>query len=497
MFHQNKQKRLNRETSRSGSNHLFIERASGSIAKETERFVFSFQFLLVFAFGLMILGTFANLEAIDEKQAEIHEIPAVIPVVDPVPYMEKLPQLVEDEKLAPQASDSRASSGKKKPNKTHKISPAKDDEQIAAPMNISVRDVDLHDAQAEPKPSKKTIPGQNKPDVNFEVKKEPEAEEIVAKSANAKVDSFINKDAIQKEEQEIAIDAKEVKQMNLETAKELLNEVKSEWVKQNKETQKLVLEKIDKISEKVNEIEHMQKEEKQRDSAVPKKQDDELAPVTAVNEQNRNNHIENEKKDSDKEKKQSDDKKDTDEKKKQPEEKKYIDEKKKKSDEKSAHIESPKNIPGVAKLPHPDHVNDPIVESILPKTNADQPEADSADRIGRELLSTKIENDMLSKSIKKRRSRSSADDGENDKEIQLKKTVKQVKIKDFHTEFEFAHTSEDQPVPDTNDKKHNYQNPDDRGIEKNANLDVFLEHNSERGEDKNTDFENGNDLRSL
>lgn len=413
----------------------------------------------------MILGTFANLEAIDEKQAEIHEIPAVIPVVDHVPFMEKLPQSVEDIEPAPQASDSRAPSDKRKPNKTHNILPVNQVEQIVAPVNISVREVDLHDA----KPNKDATPDHFKPDVKIEHKMMAKVEKIVAepdKSANAKIDSSINKDAIQKEEQEIAIEAKEEKQKNLETAKELLNEVKSEWVKQNEETQKLVLEKIDKISEKMDEIEHFQKEEKHRESASPKKQDEKLAPVPVVDE-HKVIHIENEKKNA--------------KSKKQP-------------DEKPAQIEVLKNIPHDAKVPEPEPVKDPIVASILPKLNAvqkpnaDQPGADSADRIGRELLSSK---DMLSRSRSNRGSEVKGDDEENDKMKKIKtiqiKTVEQINLKgrDFNTELEVKNTDEDQPDPDTNDKK--LMKSDDGGIKEYGNQ----EHRSER------DVGNDNNLRSL
>lgn len=417
----------------------------------------------------MILGTIANLEAIDEKQAEIHESAAVIPAVDPVPFVEKLPKSVDDKKPAPQASDSRASNGKRKPNKTHNVLQANEVEQIPAPVNISVRELDLHDAQAVPQPRKDTIPEQNKPDVRIETKKNPEAKKIVAepdKSANAKVDSSINKDAIQKEEQEIAIDAKEEKQKNLETAKELLNEVKIEWVKQNEETQKLVLEKIDKISEKVNKIEHLQKEEKHRDSASPKKQDEKLAPVPTVDEHNREAHIENEKKD-------------TDEKKKQP-------------DEKPTNVEVPKNIPGDAKVSEPERVKDPIVESILPKGNVDPANPESGDRTGRELLSIKFEKDML------RTKRSSRTSGDHEEKTRVKPV--NLKRKDGDTKLEAENTDDDLHAPDANPEQHNLHNFDDRDIEKNANLDgpsVILEQRLEIEENDNANVKNGNHLGSL
>lgn len=347
---------------------------------DTEEKIFdflSFQFLLVFAFALMILGTFANLEAIDEQHAGIHDSPPQNPIVDPVPFVKKLPQSIADDRTAPQAGDPRNSGsiGKRKPNKMHKIGPSNEFEQIAAPENISFHEMDKFNAKAKTQPigpSKETIPDGIRPDeaekevpeVTIEKKEKPNAEKIVAepdRSANAKVDSTINKDAIQREEQEIAIEAKEDKQKSLETAKEILNEVKSEWVKQNEKTQQLVLEKIDKISEKVDKIEQLQEEEKQRDSASLKKHEKVLAPEPAVDaRQNKND-------------KQTD-----------------------KVEEIPARKEFVKNIPDDAKVPDPADFKYPIVESVLPIANAEQkpnanlPPLKSGEKTGRDLLNIKL-----------------------------------------------------------------------------------------------------------
>lgn len=81
----------------------------------------------------------------------------------------------------------------------------------------------------------------------------PEREKVPNIGA-VKSDSVINKDAIQKEDQEIAIADKEDAGKELKQTKELLEQVKDQLEKQNKETQKLVLEKIEKISQKVDKI---------------------------------------------------------------------------------------------------------------------------------------------------------------------------------------------------------------------------------------------------
>lgn len=331
----------------------------------------------------MILGTFANLEAIDEKQAEIHDGPQLNPVADSMPFVEKLPLSVQEDKWAPQAADPRdsESTGKRKPNKTHKILPPNEAEQIAPPENVSVREVDLSDTKAKPQPigpNNEPIPGKIKPEVKMEKKADgemrPEMKEKLNKniaepdrSANVKVDSTINKDAIQKEEQEIAIDAIEDKQKSLNEAEKLLKEVKSELAKQNEETKKLVLQKIDKISEKVDKIEQLQEEEKQRDSAPLKKQEE---------------PVENERKAN--------------------EDKNQV------NGRKLAQKEVPAPDAKASPAKDPEVVKDPIVEAILPHLNADQKanpdHAEAVDNIGRDLLSINPASDLSTKSRIRRNS---------------------------------------------------------------------------------------------
>lgn len=468
--------------------------------KKINRF-FSYQFLLVFAVVLMVLGTIANLDAIDEKQKRIHESPALIPVADPLPFVDKMPHFVQNDKSASLANEFRdgGSIDKRNPDKMHKIPPLIEIEKIAAPENISVRQEDLKEARAKVKlaeANKETISQQIKPDVKImekasdirvvQLAEKPETEKIAPgpeRPAREKVDSVINKDAIQKEEQEIAIEAKEDKQKNLETAKEILNEVKNELAKQNQETQKLVLDKIDKISEKMNKIEQLQVGEIHRDLESPKTKDEQetLGPAAVKN----NNH--------------KDDRKNN------------------KTDEKSEQKEVTKNIIVDAKLPESEIIKDSIVESILPKTNVDQPHADPADRIGRDLLSTKLDRDSLAKLREKRSSKlmgnkDEEENAENDEEKEkLPRNTAQIKNirnpkyserrinilkKEFKGKTEMVKSIQQRnKVNEANESQF-----DDNRFDKYAGLDdsyVFRANDTQTIEDKKIIVVIGNDLETV
>lgn len=94
------------------------------------------------------------------------------------------------------------------------------------------------------------------------------------KSDDLKKNNDINNEAIQKEEQEIAIEKKEQNDddsqselKRLEETKKLLQEVKEIKIvleKQNQETQQLVLQKFDEIVDKVEKIEKVQEEDNKK-----------------------------------------------------------------------------------------------------------------------------------------------------------------------------------------------------------------------------------------
>lgn len=165
------------------------------------------QVILIFGFMIMILGTYANLSAIDEKKSG---------------------SMVEVEKLM-----------------TTKL-----------PINLIIEEpvkvvkIDLNDNLLvdDPKIVK---------------------DEVLVTTKT--IDSNINKEAIQKEENEIAIEEHaKIKEeiVQLEKTKEILqeqvNEINKKFAKQKEETEKLVLEKFEEIAEKVEKIEHEQKEQKEQ-----------------------------------------------------------------------------------------------------------------------------------------------------------------------------------------------------------------------------------------
>lgn len=365
----------------------------------------------------MILGTFANLEAIDEKQAEIHEnVPFKMPENQLPIVIEKLPNFVETDKQIklPRMDDVRKLDPVVKPEKPIKapnVLPANMTGQIPAPENVSHPEKKKPPAKVEPKliepklepiapkpvpigsklepigPKPKPMQNVVQPDVKVNKKESAEKKvvenEIIADQdqlANAKGDSVINKDAIQKEEQEIAIEANAEKQKNLETAKEILKEVKSEFIKQNEERQKIVLEKIDKISAQVDKIEQLQEKQKDVVAVAPPSVDIVASPV--VKDAKPEPKI-IESKVAEKEAKVI-----------EKVEANVVKEVEPLPQEKDVKI-----IPEKSQLQEPKAVNDPVVESILPKAiikpnadgNVDHPSPDDDEmKIGRELLSAKM-----------------------------------------------------------------------------------------------------------
>lgn len=169
------------------------------------------QIILVFGFMIMILGTYANLSAIDEKKSG---------------------PMIEVEKII-----------------TTKL-----------PINLIIEDV-----KKEPEVVKIDL----NPNLLID---EPKIEdEIKGTTKSIKIIDDINKEAIQKEENEIAIEEHaKIKEeiVQLEKTKEILqeqvNEINKKFAKQKEETEKLVLEKFEEIAEKVEKIEHEQKEQKEQ-----------------------------------------------------------------------------------------------------------------------------------------------------------------------------------------------------------------------------------------
>lgn len=247
--------------------------------------------MLVFGFVLMILGTYANLGAIDEQKSgpvkvfeEIPEIRVTIP--DTIQKPDELPGKPENMDVP------------KLPHNHHQISEnlsavvldkdyitrgvrgkinlslkSKSKSKLQSNLNANVKEINLNEPTKDPPEKamkkKNTVVNVKEVGVQKNVPKEAKvdtADVIVG----PKTDLPINKEAIQKEDQEIAIEANDEHGRELEQTKNLLQEVKTVLEKQNQETQKLVRDKIDEISKKVNEIEKAQEiQNHPDDAAVP------------------------------------------------------------------------------------------------------------------------------------------------------------------------------------------------------------------------------------
>ncbi|XP_049277426.1 putative sodium-coupled neutral amino acid transporter 10 [Anopheles funestus] len=194
------------------------------------------QVMIAFGFIIMVLGTYANLHAIDrtpERKYDPTVPPAVLEklVVKPVPIVSE--KRVDDPK--PPILPVESITEKVKP----KIEPPYD--AVPAPAKPAIVDGELR---------KDTPDGEGSNIVP------PNAVEPSPKDPHA----VINNEAILKEEHEIAVEEKEkiVKEISeLKNAKKVLEaeveNIKEELVKKNKETEQLVLKKLDEIVEKIAE----------------------------------------------------------------------------------------------------------------------------------------------------------------------------------------------------------------------------------------------------
>lgn len=227
----------------------------------------------------MILGTYANLGAIDEQSSgalmEIEKMPPVritIPDVIQKPVelsADKLQSVIEPNSLRHQISENLSASILQKENipKIPKMSLKK--KLMKSKVIANVKEINLNETNKNPGDKVLDRPAVvvGKPEIK---QTSPNKTATAEAFIGPKTDSPINKDAIQKEEREIAIEANDDSDRQLEQTKNLLQEVKTVLEKQSQETQKLMLEKIDKISEKVNEIEKAQENKKHiEDVAMP------------------------------------------------------------------------------------------------------------------------------------------------------------------------------------------------------------------------------------
>lgn len=214
----------------------------------------------------MILGTYANLGAIDEQQSgsniQLERKPEILSSFVPnVPDVEN-PILIQN-------MDQPLTEASKRKPIIKSSSPAKDTQN-----ETPIREVQLKNnfQTKRVKPAEPVLPEPEKPlpqTIKYKTGDDKQSEKIEKpENLNAKPEavqipneSAINVEAIQKEDKEIAIDVNEEEKKNIKRTKEMLKEVKDELSKKNKAEQDLFLKKIDKISQQVDNIEQMQKDE--------------------------------------------------------------------------------------------------------------------------------------------------------------------------------------------------------------------------------------------
>lgn len=243
----------------------------------------------------MILGTYANLGAIDEQQSGVETIQIEkkpdIPLSAEKPIIPTkfdVPNIVQNDpdKDKPVVDNdvplSKLKIPKRKPIKTSKTQV--DSQQPVREIVLEEKTIDLNKF---PKPieslnnddSKKSNVAEKIEEKPKIIEEKPLKEPSIQNKAS---ETMINKDAIQKEEQEIAIDAKESEKKEIERTREILVGVQAELAKQNERAQKLVMEKIDKISQQVNNIEKMRKDELRSDTESKKNQNDQTVQSAIV-----------------------------------------------------------------------------------------------------------------------------------------------------------------------------------------------------------------------
>lgn len=239
----------------------------------------------------MILGTYANLGAIDEQQSGA-DVPVDHLRIDRLP-IDRLPDIHVDEPAnentfmtpAKFEDNVKVEIGPKKPFDTIYDAPVKSKglkRKILKPSLIlpiqseNVQD-DIHeinlnekrkDEMSGPKPDnfkpivQKMVEKMHL-DANTNVKADEKLQDpkvmpnqlIEPTTLKKGLESAINNEAIKKEDQEIEIEKNENQQKDDERTKEILAQVQSALDKQNEKNQKLVLDKINEISEKVNHLE--------------------------------------------------------------------------------------------------------------------------------------------------------------------------------------------------------------------------------------------------
>lgn len=224
----------------------------------------------------MVLGTYANLRAMDEQSSgSFDDGEGILKHVDQLPLnvskqLNESPEIQVDHLILQAVTPSKLGSDLQYlPDPLEKLPEL---ESKAVETKYHEKPVDGLDVIELPKKDPSDVKTSD-----AEVKLIPldvKSDEQPSKGEDLKKSNDINNEAIQREEQEIAIEKKEQKAddaqseiQRLEETKKLLQEVKeikNVLEKQNQETQQLVLQKFDEIVDKVEKIEKVQEEDNKK-----------------------------------------------------------------------------------------------------------------------------------------------------------------------------------------------------------------------------------------
>lgn len=257
----------------------------------------------MFGFLIMILGTYANLGAIDEQQSgadinmPIDRLPDVhVPLATENIFItpSKMEVPINSIEIGPKKPIDIVSN---EPSPETKISRQKNVKTTKLPVqNGPIREINLIKEEAneipmrsdplprDPLPVTINDAKNAEPNINQDLKpaaalKSNVQSQLAEPNTDKKsTDSAINNEAIQKENLEMEIDAKESQQNDAKRTKEILDVVKSQLSKQNELNQKLVLDKINQISETVNNIAQMQNRSVAQRKDVPQTENEVKKP---------------------------------------------------------------------------------------------------------------------------------------------------------------------------------------------------------------------------
>lgn len=238
--------------------------------------------LLVFGFFLMVLGTYANLVAIDEKSSG-PSIDDKLTNYHPTESIDiKLPLNLSDILVKPKSNDIL-------PKNSLLDTPVVKEINLEENANELLNNIDVPQNSVTEKPTPKSDILINL--LNEQHKKDTAALYVAANDSK-KISEEINKDAIAREQQEIEFENREQSHIKEEIGKlkhtkdELAAEVQDMKEKLNEETKQLVMTKLENINKKLDGIEEKQE-------AVAKNEAMKHPPVTKTipKENNINNPV--------------------------------------------------------------------------------------------------------------------------------------------------------------------------------------------------------------